>query len=227
MKKKSLLLKIVIPSAALTVGLLIGFGVSRVQAEKKETAFQNKIKEASRKIAFIQKKMSEEKTEATVFMEQKFQGDLATLRNENKSLAGQMGRSKEQMLKLEMKSRETDEAYVKAKKESDEAIAKNRKDIQEMELNIRDLDNKLKKVTAEKQAIQKELKKTAQDLDHSEANNARLSVIAEDLVKKYRDKGLGTVLMEKEPLTQIRKVELEQLVREYKEKIEQQQNQKK
>jgi hypothetical protein len=45
-------------------------------------------------------------------------------------------------------------------------------------------------------------------------------MIAGDLVKKYKNKGIGAAILEKEPLTQIRKVELEQFVRDYGEEIE-------
>lgn len=218
-------LKIAIPVVALAIGLGIGFGVSNIQIKKEEKVFQNKIKEANKKIAFIQKRMEDEKAEAIVSMEQKCQGDrdkFDKLRNENKTLGGQLVKLKEQTQKLEMKVKESDEAYARTKKESDEAYARTKKELQEMDRNNKDLDNKLKKTAGEKQTLQAELKKTTRDLDKSESNNARLCVIAEDLVKKYRNKGLGTLLMEKEPLTQIKKVELEQFIREYQEEIERQ-----
>ncbi|MBI5237020.1 MAG: hypothetical protein HY887_01165 [Deltaproteobacteria bacterium] len=224
MKKLPWLPKIIISIVALTIGLIIGFGVSHVQIKKEEKVFQDKIKEANKKIAFIQKKMADEKTEATASMEQKYQGDLDKLdklRNEKKTLGGHLEKLKEQLQKLEMKVKESDEASARTKKESDETSARTKKEIQEMERNNKDLDHKLKKIAGEKQTVQAELKKTTQDLDHSESNNAKLCIIAEELVKKYRNKGLGTILMEKEPLTQIKKVELEQLTRKYHEEIEQ------
>jgi hypothetical protein len=39
-------------------------------------------------------------------------------------------------------------------------------------------------------------------------------------VKAYKNKGIGAAILEKEPLTQIKKVELEQLTQKYKEEIE-------
>ena len=121
-----------------------------------------------------------------------------------------------------MKVRETVEASARSKNESEEASARSKNDIQEMERNNKDLDDKLKKITGEMQTLQADLKKTTRDLGHCASNNAELCIIAEELVKKYRNKGLGTVLMEKEPLTQIKKAELEQFIRKYQEEIEQQ-----
>ena len=222
MKRLSWLPKIIIPIAALAIGLIIGLSVSHIQVKKEQKVFQDRIKEANRKIAFTQKRMTEEKNEATVSIEQQYQGDLDKFRNEKKALGGQLGKLKEQVQTLEMKVRESDEAYARGKKESEEAYARNKKEILEMERNNKDLEDKLKKITGEMQTIQAELKKTTRDLDHCASNNAELCIIAEELVKKYRNKGLGTVLMEKEPLTQIKKAELEQFIRKYQEEIEQQ-----
>jgi predicted nucleic acid-binding Zn-ribbon protein len=213
---------IVIPLIALAIGLIIGFGVSQIQMKKEQKIFQDKIKEANRKIAFIQKKMTEEKTETAASMEQQFQSDLDKLQNEKKALGGQLGELKDQMQKLDMKVRESEEAVARAKKESGEASARAKKELQEMERNNKDLDHELTRITGEKQTIQAELKKATQDLAQCVSNNAELCIIAEELVERYRKKGLGAALMEREPLTQVRKVELEQLTQKYREEIEQQ-----
>jgi chromosome segregation ATPase len=220
--------QILILIVALTIGLAIGLGIGRMQIKKEQKVFQDKLKEASKKIAFIQKKMTEEKNEATASIEQECQGDLDKLekaQNEKKALGGQLGKLKEQLQKLETKG-----------KESDEASARNKKEIQEMELKSKDLDRELKKMTGENQALQAELKKTAgekqalqgelkkttEGLGHCESDNAELVIIAEELLKKYRDKGLGSVLAQKEPLTQIKKVQLEHFIQQYQEEIEKQ-----
>ncbi|OGP13284.1 MAG: hypothetical protein A2052_02200 [Deltaproteobacteria bacterium GWA2_54_12] len=222
MKRLSWLPKIIIPIAALAIGLIIGLSVSHIQVKKEQKVFQDKIREANRKITFTQKRMTEEKNEATVSIEQQYQEEMDKLLNQKKALGGQLLKLKEQVQTLEMKVRESDEAYARGKKESEEAYARNKKEILEMERNNKDLEDKLKKITGEMQTIQAELKKTTRDLDHCASNNAELCIIAEELVKKYRNKGLGTVLMEKEPLTQIKKAELEQFIRKYQEEIEQQ-----
>jgi hypothetical protein len=79
----------------------------------------------------------------------------------------------------------------------------------------------LKKTAGEKQALQADLKRTTRELGTCSSNNADLALIAEELVKRYKNKGFGAVLLEKEPLTQVRKVELEQLTNQYLEDIAQ------
>jgi hypothetical protein len=221
MKRLSRLIKIIIPVAALAAGLVIGLGLSHFQIKKEQKIFQDKIKEANRKIAFTQKRMAEEKNEATVSIEQQYQDDIDELSNEKKAMGIQLGKLKGQVQTLEMTVRESAEASARIKKESDEALARSKKDVVEMDRINNDLDDKLKKSTGEKQTLQAELKKTDRDLDHCVSDNAELCIISEELVKKYRNKGLGTVLMEKEPLTQIKKAELESFIRKYHEEIEQ------
>ncbi len=221
MKRLSWLIKIIIPVVALAIGLIIGLSVSHIQIKKEQKVFQDKIREANRKIALTQKRMTEEKNSATVSIEQQYREEMDELLNQKKALGGQLGKLREQVQTLEMKVRESDEAFARSKKESDEASARSKKEILEMERNNRDLDDKLKKISGEKQALEAELKKTTRNLEQCASNNAELCIIAEELVKKYRNKGLGTVLMEKEPLTQIKKAELEQFIRKYHEEIEQ------
>lgn len=224
--------KNIIPIAALIIGLIVGLGIGQIQIKKEQKVSQDKVKEANRKIAFIQKKVLEEKSEAVASVEQKCQRDLDKLdklQNEKKTLEAQLVKSTEQAHRLEMKVKESDEANAKAKevfartkKETDETAARTAKKLQETERTNKDLDREVKKITGEKQTLQAELKKKAQDLGRCASNNAELCSIAEDLLNKYKHKGLGAVLMEKEPITQIKKVELEKLSQQYREEIEQQ-----
>jgi len=223
MKQIPQLQKIIIPIVAVVVGLIIGLGVGQFQIKKEQKVFQDKIKEANKKIAFIQKKMTEEKNEATVSLEQKCQSDLDKLQSEKKSMGGQLGKLKEQVNSLEAKIKETDEIYARTKKELQEEGQKNAQATQ----RIKDLERDLKKMAGEKEALQAELKNTIRNLGHCEVNNGKLCMIADELVKAYRNKGLGAAIMEKEPLTQIKKVELEQLTQKYQEEIEQQKIRKK
>jgi chromosome segregation ATPase len=209
--------KFKLPAVALATGLLIGLGAGQVQVKKEQTICRDKIQEKDRKIAFIQKKMTEEKAEATGSLEQKCRDDMnklqATLQSEKKkagALSGQVGALTEQVQKLEARIKAADERADKTKQELQEALRNNK-----------NLDRELKKTAGEKQALQADLKRTTRELGTCSSNNAELCLIAEELVKKYKDKGFGAVFLEKEPLTQVRKVELEQLTDQYREEIEQ------
>lgn len=217
--KKQLLQKI-IPAAALVIGLVIGLGIGHMQVTKEQKLSLDKIKEANRKIAFVQRKMTEEKNEATGSIEQQCQADLDKLQNEKKGLAGQLGKVKDQMQKMDLQIKVSAEAFARTKKESDEAAVRARKELHEMTLNSQELDDKLKKMIAEKQALLAELKKTTQALGNCASNNAELCSIADEILKKYRNKGLGSILRENEPLTQLGKIKLEQLTQQYEEELQ-------
>ena len=226
-KQMAQLQKIIIPIVAILIGLFIGLGVGHYQLTKEQKISQDRMKEANKKIAFIQKKMAEEKTEATSSIEQKCQNDLDKLLNEKKASDGQLVKLKEQFRNLE--------ANLEVKfKEANELIAKNKKELQDegkkydlAAKHNKDLERDLKKVKGDKDALLAQLKKTKQNVSSCEENNANLCIIGEELVKAYRNKGVKDALLEKEPLTQIKKVELEQLAQKYSEEIEQQKIKKK
>jgi myosin protein heavy chain len=210
--------KIIVPSVALAIGLIIGLGVCHFQIQKEQKISQGKIAEANKKVAFMQKKMTEEKSETLASMEQQYKSDLEKLQKEKDALGGQVGKLKAQAQTLEAKISESDKEAVRMKKELQEREGKVTQLVQEN----KDLDGSLKKVTAEKQALQAGLQKTTKDLGQCSTNNAKLILLSEEILKKYRNKGLGTILLENEPLTQLKKVELEKITQQYQEEIEQQ-----
>jgi chromosome segregation ATPase len=202
-----------IPLVALAIGLLIGSGMGYLKLSKERGIFQDKMKEANKKIAFIQKKMAEDKNETTTSLEQRYQGELEKLQ---KALSNEKKRKGEQVAKLTEQAQKLE----KEAKDTEEALLKTRKELQETAKVSRELDHDLKKTTMEKQSLEANLKKTTRDLGQCVANNAELVIISEELVAKYKDKGLGSVILAKEPITQVKKVELEQLTQQYRDEIE-------
>ncbi len=95
-----------------------------------------------------------------------------------------------------------------------------------MEADRTALDQKQRQTFQTLQEREKELKQLTADsqrkYDQCAEHNARLYMIADELIHKYENKGVVSSLLEKEPFTQIKKVELEKLVQDYKDKIDQQ-----
>ena len=222
--------KLLIPVMALAVGLGAGWGTGQVHLKKERQVFQEKIRDAGKKMAFIQKKMADEKNEATVTVEQKCRTDMDRQQKELKALGAQAGRMKEQMRQLEVNLKEAKEAKDAADK-SLAGIRKERHDLEQKHAQSiqkgRDLERDVKKLSGEQESLQAELKKAHSQLARCGEHNAKLCLIAEDLVKAYRNKGIGAAILEQEPLTQIRKVDLERLVQTYREDIELQKMKKK
>lgn len=209
---------------SLAVGVIIGLGIGQIQAKKVRKEADDKIREVNKKLALMQKKMNEEMAESLRVAQQECQGTRAALEkleDEKIAFEYQNAKLREQIKKLENQTKEAADALARTAKESDETSARLKKEIQNLEHNLRETEEALKKAASEKQSLQADLKKKTQELGVCVSHNAELSGIAEELVAAYKDKGLGTVLLQKEPLTQIKKVKLEQLTQRYLDQINQ------
>ncbi|HXY55554.1 MAG TPA: hypothetical protein VEM40_12875 [Nitrospirota bacterium] len=215
-----LIQKLILTTIALAVGLLIGLGFGQMQIGKEQKICQEKMREKDKKIAFMMTKLNEEKAQAastTSTIEQrcrddvnKLQDELVTEKKKTETYSGRARTLKEQVQKLDDRITAADEAAAKTKQELQETLRSNK-----------ELGGELRKAAGEEQALQSEIKKIARELGTCSSDNAELVLIAKELVKKYKDKGFGSVLLEKEPLTQIRKVELDKLTSQYQEEIDQ------
>ncbi|MDA8086577.1 MAG: hypothetical protein M0Z75_07755 [Nitrospiraceae bacterium] len=228
MKGQHLFLKIAVPAAALAAGLTIGMVSGNLQVKKEKQMFQDRLNDVNRNISSMQKQMMDEEAQAAVSMQQEHQSDMDKLEKlgaEKKALAAQVESLKGRAQKAELQARETDGAFAKTEKDLQGMRQNNKALAQKLNTEtgqLRDLQAALKKKGRQLQDFQAELKKTAGGLGHCESNNAELCIIAGGLLKKYRSKGIGDVLLAKEPLTQIRKVEMEHLTAKYSEEIERQ-----
>ena len=71
----------------------------------------------------------------------------------------------------------------------------------------------------QQQALDQKLKETLEVVTVCTTRNARLVGLSDELVQKYRDRGFADVLLANEPLTGLRRVELEKLAQDYRGKI--------
>ncbi|MGO9145400.1 MAG: hypothetical protein ACLQDF_03450 [Desulfomonilia bacterium] len=68
--------------------------------------------------------------------------------------------------------------------------------------------------------LQKKLERSQVEINRCVKANKALMSISKELLIKYKDKGVLSALTAKEPLTQVKKVELEEFVQEYSDKID-------
>ena len=85
---------------------------------------------------------------------------------------------------------------------------------------VKERNEMIYSLTSEKEALTADLQETRATLRRTVKHNARLAELSEELVVAYEKKGVGDSLLGKEPLTQIEKVEVEQLVQEYRDRID-------
>lgn len=119
----------------------------------------------------------------------------AAARREADTLGERLGEAERQLAETTAKLKSTEEAL--AGRESD----------------VKRMDGQL----AELRRI---VGRQAQTIDTCEKKNARFFELNNELLGKYRDKGVGDALLEAEPFTGVKRVELDNLIQEYRDKLE-------
>lgn len=216
---RNLLLKRVLPGVlALGLGVVAGLGYGQLLMSNERRIHEGKVGELTKKLTVLQKRYSEEHDLRVGLEGQKrsHQSELERIRKEHAAMRDDTEVLKQQIGVHEARNRELGEALA----QYDAAWRSWQEKIQQMAGAVRERDEALKELTTLRQRLEAELQGVRQDLERCGANNAKLCAIAEDLIEAYRQKGLLRSLLQNEPLTQIKKVELEHMVQSYRELIE-------
>ncbi len=220
-----LVIRIALVVAVLLAGLTAGLGYGHLQLGREQQIHQNKINEMNRKIALLQKKASDEREARSGIEGRKrsLEAEVEKLRKENGEQAGAVKKLEAEAQSSEAKLKETAEQLARMKTARDEVSAKLAQVLQA----AGDLEAQAKLLATGKQTLEASLAKVNQDLDACRNHNARLCLIADEMLKRQQSRSTVGSIFKNEPLTQIGQVELERLTQEYKEKIEQEKLEKK
>jgi chromosome segregation ATPase len=139
-----------------------------------------------------------------------FQGKAEALEAQ---LEKQLASDKEKQEQQQEQVREAISQWKAKVEELQGANAASQTKIKEHEAHIAELDGL---ASSTKAALENETKQH----QSSREKNIKLAGIAQDLAKNYQKKGVVDVLRTNEPLTQLKKVELEKLVQEYLDQID-------
>ena len=209
--------------AGLTIGLVYGY--ARIHNLQK--ADQTRIKEINRRLNQVRQKYAQglvsqatcdDEKQAILNEAAKLRGEKEHLAADSKSLKVKVDSLEASKLSMEKKnsSSETKTALLESKNgQLTERLA-------EVEADRNALEQKQKQTFKALQEREKDLKQLDQKYNVCAEHNARLYAIGNELIGRYQNKGFTTTLLEKEPFTQIKRVELEKLVRDYKDKVDQQ-----
>jgi len=214
-----IIVRVAVIAALVGAGLAAGLGYGHLQLGREQQSHQNKTNEMNRKIALLQKKASDER-EARSGIEgrnRSLQAEVEKLRKESGERAESIKKLEAEAQSFETKLKDMTEQVVRMTAARDEVNAQLAKVLQA----ARDLEGQAKLLAAGKQTLEASLAKVNQDLDSCRNHNARLCLIADEMLKKRQSRSAVGSMLQNEPLTQIGKVELERLSQEYKEKIEQ------
>jgi len=221
--------KILIGALGIVIGLILGLAYGHMQLASEQKVCQAKLKEMSQRLSQAQRKVAEGRNaeESLEDTNQAMQTQVDALSKEKERLS-----SENKDLKSKVDASDTKASSLEKQVASLEARASS------LDGKSSQLSERLAKVEADKTALDEKQKKTFQTLQEREKelkqltidsqakydrcaeHNARLCVIAEDLLHKYQTKGVMGSLFEKEPVTQIKKVELEKITQDYKDRID-------
>ena len=219
--------KLVLPLLGLIAGLLVGVVYGQIRVQNLDKVYQAKIKEINQRIAQVQRRYSQGVAAQNDLEQQKMsmQGEVDKLTNEKQALAAQQADLKTKSDGLESKAAalEKKSASLETKAASLESRnAELTERLNKAEADRAALDQKQKQTMATLQNTEKALRNLDQKYDQCAEHNAKLYTIASEVIKKYENKGVMGALIEKEPFTQVKKVEMEKMVQDYKDKIDQQ-----
>jgi hypothetical protein len=209
-------------------GFVIALFYGNYRVEKHRKLMQNEIDKCNKKGEQLQRRYVEQKATSD-----RLQRLNVSLNGQKNTLQAELDKAKEEFLDIESRFKELKD--LENEKSVQLTECKNSYDALSMELEgkleeEKNLLTKTKKKHEDQiRALEKELDEKISEVRSLESRNencanknARLCIIADELLDRYENKGVMSSLLQKEPMTQIKKVELEELTNEYRENIERQ-----
>ena len=206
------------------VGLVAGLVYGQVRLHGEQKLHQAKLREINQRLTQIQHRLGqgmaalEEEKQAIEARADGLLKEKERLASENKGLKTKADSLAASMATLE-KGRASSEARA-ASCETKSAQLTER--LTKTEAARDELDRTQKQTFRSLQDREKDLKTLDKKYDQCAEHNVRLYGISGELLKRYEQKGILGTMLQKEPFTQIKKVELEKLVQDYKERIDRQ-----
>lgn len=226
-KGRTRILFVILFIAGFTIALLYG----NYRIEKQRKFMQSQIDKCEKKGELLQRRYVEQKATS-----ERLQRLNVSLNGQKNTLQAELDQAKDEFLDLEIEFKkmqalenEKSTKLAECEESSNELLAKNMK--LEGKLNeekvlltetIKEHEEQIKRLEKDRNARISEIKSLENRMESCVRKNARLCIIADELLNLYENKGLISSILQKEPMTQIKKVELEELANEYSKNIERQ-----
>jgi peptidoglycan hydrolase CwlO-like protein len=195
---------------------MIGFALGMSTCALAEVSTRNAESQSSNtKAQYLLKQLSAEKAN--------LQGEIAKLKSEieqrdrkidklNKKLGA---RSKSLVNKNLLVDR-----YQKTVTAQRDQMTETREKFTKLVEKYRELAGALKLMESDRTDMQKKMAEQSEAIEKCKAKNDKLGRIAENILKEYKEKDVWDALMQKEPVTQLKRVEVENYVEENSYKID-------
>lgn len=226
LKNKSIVFKVALVLAA---GLILFWGYSTFTLIQKKNALALELESEQDRYKALQRKYAEQKAQMAATQRAKLAAE-GGLRQARQDLQAEMAEKEtlaDELAGLEEKySQKTAklEAHIEKYKEQLAKLVENRDQykakLTETVAVVKERNQMIHKLTAERDELTADLLEKTATLTRCVKHNARLSVLSEELVMAFENKGVGASIMQAEPLTGLKKVEVEKLVQQYRDRID-------
>lgn len=198
---------------------LLGYGAFRLHVECR--GLKDQLDAANQKMDLLQTRYSEKRLEAGEFQRLKLalEGRQRALIEENEQYARRCEALAGEVFRLQTGLEEGRQAAERLRDELKDLQTQLQTTGMVFGQVVTDFSRDLSRLSAEKDTLENGLHQAKIGIEHCEKNNAQLCMLADEVVQRYRDKGVLGVFAEREPLTQLKQVELEELLQTYAEKI--------
>ncbi|MEM5788061.1 MAG: hypothetical protein AAGU11_12145 [Syntrophobacteraceae bacterium] len=223
-KAKPVVQKVLLIMAYIAFGLAVGSGYGYYSLTNARHAFDHSLKEVEKKVAQVQHVAREEKNRVMNLEGQNraLQAEIGKLQKEKSSLEAEAMEFEGKLRLAAEKMKELEEAAARAAVKVDyAAIEKRCAELARVQVDqvAKRCESAIEQLNSQKQLVEAALRSAKEDFDRCAGSNRELCSIAKDILNKYENKGFFNKVMEKEPFTQLKKVEIEKLVQDYGKKI--------
>jgi len=204
--------------ALLLVLLTVALSAGAAPADKKAS----REREMMRKMQLSQQQLADEKAQ--------LEKDKAELGQKVSTLSGQSNGLKQAAARADRKAADLQKELEAARKENaglHEQLTDEQKKLEELSLKHKDMQQTLAATEGENKRLESALGQQAQLTKSWEARNAtcegknaKLYELNVEMMGKYRSKGVLDALSHAEPFTGIKDVELENVLQEYRDKLD-------
>ena len=122
--------------------------------------------------------------------------------------------------RLKIEIEELNRKHTGIKKSSDSALAKSRESIAALNADMQQAVQNLRRTESEKNLLQETVVSQAQQIETCESHNVKLLQVNHDLLGQYENKGFFDAMLQREPITGLKGVELENIVQDYQDRLD-------
>lgn len=122
--------------------------------------------------------------------------------------------------RLKSEIEELNRKHTGIKKNSDTALAKSRESNAALSTELQRTEQNLRQIQTDKDLLQETVVGQAQQLETCESHNVKLLQVNRNLLGQYENKGFFDSLMQREPITGLKGVELENIVQDYQDRLD-------